>query len=136
MQFFFYGTLMDPAVRAIVLRRADDDVSVEPATLRGYRRWTMAGKTYPVVVPEKGASVDGVLMRGITPPEAWRLTRFEADAYDCVERRVKTDAGQHIRAWVYVAGPSAEWAAEAWDFVDWRRRYREAFLVRTRKRAG
>ena len=51
MDYFFYGTLMDPDVRALVLSPAMRDVAVEAAVLEGYRRVFMRGRVYPVVIP-------------------------------------------------------------------------------------
>ena len=43
--YFFYGTLIDKDVRAVVLGRAAEDVTTIEDTLPGWRRVFMAGKT-------------------------------------------------------------------------------------------
>ncbi|MBL8834369.1 MAG: gamma-glutamylcyclotransferase, partial [Rhodospirillales bacterium] len=50
MRFFFYGTLIDPDVRRAVLGRLAP-ASVEPATLKGWRRFSAKGVTFPIARP-------------------------------------------------------------------------------------
>jgi gamma-glutamylcyclotransferase (GGCT)/AIG2-like uncharacterized protein YtfP len=58
---FVYGTLMDDGVVAQLTGRR---FAKTPARLEGYRRLTPPGG-YPVIVPAAGASVDGLVLRGI-----------------------------------------------------------------------
>lgn len=88
MRFFFYGTLIDEAVRRAVLGR-HAPLRVEPARLGGWRRVAVPGKAYPVVLAEPQASVDGVLARGLTAAARRRLEGYEdADLYAVVEVEV------------------------------------------------
>ena len=70
MRFFFYGTLMDRDVLACVLARPVIAAALKPATLRGWRRCSVRGASYPVVVRDRGqlagAGVDstGAITRG------------------------------------------------------------------------
>jgi hypothetical protein len=50
--YFFYGTLMDAAVRAAVLGRALPADAVIAAELAGWRRVRRRGATYPVLGPD------------------------------------------------------------------------------------
>ena len=75
--YFFYGTLIDKDVRAVVLGRAAEDVTTIEDTLPGWRRVFMAGKTYPVVVPSPGHTVDGVRVEIPGAHVRQRLTYFE-----------------------------------------------------------
>jgi hypothetical protein len=131
MRFFFYGTLLDDAVREIVLGAARARaLRLGPASLPGWRRAFMRGRSYPVVVPSAGDSVDGLLADGVDREGYRRLGAFESDEY--VERtlRVVAPDGAEVRALVYAAGPRARIGDRAWSFEDWRREHRAAFLKR------
>jgi hypothetical protein len=89
MEYFFYGTLMDDDVLGAVIGRRPLPACRATARLRGYRRVFKRWATYPVLIEEPGASVDGVLVHGISRREAVRLDRFEGALYReaevCVE---------------------------------------------------
>ena len=118
--FFFYGTLIDPDIREMVLGRPID--AVGPASLGGYRRYPVVGEPYPAAVPDPGGRVDGVLAEGLSVAEAAALSRFEGSGYDATQCLVELpglDESQGHAAWVFVAGPSVpldqgEWSVEVW----------------------
>ncbi len=65
MQFFFYGTLMDPDVcRAVIGTRAES-LEVRPALLTGYRRVRASCGNYPVLLRRRGGLVPGLLVEGL-----------------------------------------------------------------------
>lgn len=134
MRYFFYGTLLDADVRAMVLSPGSRDFPVEPAMLLGYRRVFMAERVYPVVAPSLECSAAGVLSGELNAEDAGRLAEFESDEYDEVTLDVIDQVGRSIAARVFVAGPKAVPSAAAWDLADWRRRHKRAFLRRTRRR--
>jgi hypothetical protein len=75
VRFFFYGTLIDPDVRRLVLgTRAP--MSVEPATLAGWRRVCLPKVTYPAVLRAAREVVDGVLVRGLDAEARRRLVDY------------------------------------------------------------
>lgn len=131
MRFFFYGTLMDPALRALVLRglRAR---SAGPARLAGYRRARVAGKSYPMLVADSRAAVDGVLVRGLPRRALARLDRYEGGDYRTVTHAVHVGA-RAVPARVYVAVPGRVKPGGAWSYEDWRRRAKAATLARIRR---
>src|SRR5690606_34715685 len=83
MRYFFYGSLADPDVLAAVLGRAR--VRAVPATLDGWRRWRVAGETYPLIAPAPGERVDGVAVE-VTHAEARRLAWYEGEDDDEARR--------------------------------------------------
>ena len=85
-----YGSLQDPAVQAHLIGRTLD---AEPAVLPGYRSHT--DETYPVALPEDGASVDGQLLR-VTPEELTILDEYEGDAYERVRATLKNGTEVHV----------------------------------------
>jgi hypothetical protein len=135
MRFFFYGTLIDADVRRAVLGPAAPR-QVEAALLRGWRRVSVPGKTYPIVLADPQASVAGVLARGLTPAARRRLERYEdADLYTVAEVEV-VPAGRRrpLKALVFVAktAAAAQWGRRSatWDLDRWRRRDKRRLLMR------
>ena len=134
MRFFFFGTLMDPAVLDLVVGRHVPEAAKRPAVLDGYRRARVRGATYPIVVPAPGSEVAGVMVSGLRPSDADRLTAYEGDGYVLAELEVRAGGGAK-RAHVYLprSGGGLEALEESWDFDDWRRRHRAGFLARLRR---
>ncbi|TAN47303.1 MAG: gamma-glutamylcyclotransferase, partial [Rhodospirillales bacterium] len=77
-RLFFYGTLMDDDVRKAIVGRP---VDVAAASLQGYRRVPVAGRTYPMLVPCQGQCIEGLLADGIDARELKRLIRYEGPEY-------------------------------------------------------
>jgi gamma-glutamylcyclotransferase (GGCT)/AIG2-like uncharacterized protein YtfP len=128
VRFFFYGTLMDEAVRRAVLGAAAQPLLVEPATLAGWQRCAIPGRSYPMVRPAADESVDGLLAEGIDGEGAARLDRFEGPEYRRTPLDVRRISGETVTAWVYVALHAGKGAARRWDFETWRRQHRAAML--------
>ena len=124
MRFFFYGTLMDAEIRVLVLGRHDGAKPVEPATLPGFRRLTMRGRTYPVIVADRSSSVEGCLVRGLDRAAATRLDAFEGDEYDRIRCAVVLADGRSVEGWTFVAGRRASPSTAEWEFETWRRRHK------------
>jgi hypothetical protein len=130
LRFFFYGTLIDADVRRAVLgplapRR------VEPASLRGWRRVPVRGKTYPVIVADPTAQVDGVLARGLNAASKHRLERYEdADLYALAGLDVlPTGRTRPVPAQVFVAkAAGARSAPGEWEIETWQRRHKRRYL--------
>ena len=134
LRYFFYGTLLDFDVRALVLTPGSRNVPVEPAILHGYRRVFMAERVYPVIAPLPSSSVAGVLSGKLNTEDAARLAAFESDEYDEVSLDVISDSGQTVTARVFVAGSRAVQSLTAWNLANWQRRHKQEFLRRTRRR--
>jgi hypothetical protein len=136
LRAFFYGTLIDADVRTTVLGPAARHRPVEPAVLPGYRRLTMRGCTYPVIVRDARGAVPGVLMRGLSRADFAKLRDYETDEYRAIEVAVLTGSGKHMVARVFVASPRALPSPVPWTAADWQRRFKRAFLRRLRAGAG
>ncbi len=65
MDYFFYGTLMDPDVVARVAGGHRGPTPLEPADAEGFARVYVAGVSYPMLVPRPGGRVEGRLARGV-----------------------------------------------------------------------
>jgi Gamma-glutamyl cyclotransferase, AIG2-like len=136
MRFFFYGTLMDEDVRSAVLGRAAPR-SVEAVTLEGWRRVPIPGKSYPAIVPDPRATVEGVLARGLNAAARGRLVRYEDDLYDLVEVEVRRTGGRHLAAFAFVAREGRlSRSRREWDLAAWQRRCKRRFLTRLARTAA
>ena len=139
MRFFFYGTLIDEDVRQAVLGRHAPR-RVAPALLRGWRRVTVPGKTYPIVLPDSQASVPGVFACGLTAAARRRLQRYEdADLYALAAVEVvPEDRRRRVQAFVFAAKTAAavRWARRFgdWSLQAWRRRDKRRLLLKLRRR--
>ena len=127
MRYFFYGTLLDPDVRAHILGGWIDRRVLPASRLPGYRRVYIRGRHYPVVVPAAGQKVEGVLAEGLDRHAVRRLAEFESDEYVDAERTVLVDDGRTLRARVFVASPLARPTDTPWTVEIWQRRHKSAF---------
>ncbi|RDL36363.1 uncharacterized protein BP5553_05715 [Venustampulla echinocandica] len=141
---FFYGTLM---VREVLYRvcygdeRADKDpilgllaasLTIQPAILHDYCRHRVLNVDYPGIAPQKGHTVRGTYVTGLTDADIWRLDHFEGSEYErrdvqvqllkkdgevgAKEKLVYADA----ETYVYTAGEEHLEERE-WDFDEFRR---------------
>lgn len=134
MRFFFYGTLIDPDVRRLVLgRRAPTEV--EPARLAGWRRVPVAGTTYPAIVRDPLAVVDGILVRGLDAGALALLERYEGSEYEVLLVEVETASGRHVAAQTFALRPRRVRRRHGeWDFNDWERRHKRRFIAALARR--
>ncbi|MEX2453227.1 MAG: gamma-glutamylcyclotransferase family protein [Rhodospirillaceae bacterium] len=134
MRFFFYGTLIDPDVRTLVLgREAAASCRVEPANLPGWRAVRVQGKTYPAVVERRGATTGGMIADGLPEAAMARLIAYEGPEYVVRDLPVEIGAdGGRTVASVFVAGPECRITTAFWRFADWERRDKRRFVAALR----
>jgi hypothetical protein len=132
MDFFFYGTLIDPEVRELVLGRPEEAYALSKATLPGHRRVFVSGRTYPIVIPRFYDSVDGLLVRGLDAEAGNRLVAFEGPEYRMAMLEVKRDDGVAALARIFVANATAKPTLQPWDYEGWRRTFRDDYIRRLR----
>ena len=106
MKLFAYGTLRRRGrIEALVGRRLPDPV---PAVLEGYRLYD-TGRGYPVILPEPGHRVQGVLWT-IDEADLGYLDHYEGADEDppyYFRRTVPVQvAGETVDAVVYVGNPA------------------------------
>lgn len=131
MRFFFYGTLIDPDVRRLVLGDGEPGTEMlEAASLAGWERRAVAGASYPIILPRAGGVVEGVLARGIGPVGRRRLIAYEGRGYDLREVRVTLKNGCSRGALVFAPAKRGALVpdASAWSYETWMRRNKGAFL--------
>jgi hypothetical protein len=133
MRFFFYGTLLDHDVMALVLGRRLPPSAFAQAQLPGHARRRAKGASYPVVTRDPRGKVSGVVVGGLSGRDVARLVAYEGPGYRVAPLRVKLD-GQ--LATVSVFEPIVQRlqpSNEPWDLALWQRRYKRAFVDRVRR---
>ncbi|MEE8223447.1 MAG: gamma-glutamylcyclotransferase family protein [Alphaproteobacteria bacterium] len=132
MRFFFFGTLMDPDVREVVVGRPVPASRIEPATLEGFRRMCVAGRSCPMLIPDPPGRVEGCLVRGLDGRARARIGRFEGDEYRPERHWVRLSGGVRIEAYVYMARSGVRAGRTPWELSTWQRRHKRALLERAR----
>lgn len=124
---FFYGTLLDPDVRDVVLRR-HAPAKLTGGVLRGWRRVSIVGASFPILVRCARGAVRGELAHDVS-----RRAIAILDAWERGYRRapviVEREDGAMVEAETYVplAGQFAL-AAHGWELPDWQRKHKPAYL--------
>jgi len=122
-QLFFYGTLCDPALLAVVLGRDARDICLARARLPGFRVAAVKGRAFPMLCAEAAAEAEGILVRDLSALDIARLEFYEG-AYLFALRQVDvTTATGDRRAAVFMADdprwtPGGAWHLDAWIKAD------------------
>src|SRR5689334_13527571 len=133
MRFFFYGTLLDRDVTALVLGRRLPPAAFVPASLPGHARRRAKGATYPVVTRDPRSDAPGVIVGGLSVRDVAQLAAYEGPGYRIVPLRVRS-GGKLVTVSVFEPVVSRlQPSAEAWDLVLWQRRHKRAFVGRLRR---
>src|SRR3979409_2603900 len=103
MRFFFYGTLLDYDVIALVLGRRLPPAAFVPASLPGHARRRAKSATYPIVVRDPRGAVPGVVVGGLSARDVALLADYEGPGYRVVPLRVRV-AGGMPTGWVLAPG--------------------------------
>jgi hypothetical protein len=128
--FFFYGTLLDADVRALVMGQGAP-AALAPATLIAWRRVAHPRETYPMIVPAADAAVEGAIARGLAPDTVARLVTYEGPEYRIHAVEVRVGAAT-LAAEVFVPIDLFVGAGAAWDLRSWQRRHKARYLARMR----
>jgi hypothetical protein len=133
MRFFFYGTLLDSDVAALVLGRRLPPQAFVPASLPGHARRRAKGASYPIVVRDPRGEVPGAVVGGLSARDVAQLTAFEGPGYRVVPLRVRT-AGRLTTVSVFEPVENRlQPSRELWDLALWQRRHKRAFVGRLRR---
>jgi len=101
-------------------------LSIQDAVLHNYCRHRVRGCDYPGITPEKGHTVRGTYVTGLTDGDIYRLDLFEGDEYERVEVKVELLGGESEKmtkdamTYVYTAGERRLEKRE-WDYEEFRR---------------
>ncbi len=130
--YFFYGTLIDRDLLALVAGQPSDPRTIRSATLAGYRRTGLTRRSYPILMPSSGGTVDGILVGGLGPTADARLDTYEGRNYRLLPVTVMS-GGRSIAAVVYMFvgfGTGLRSDRRDWSLNRWRRRWKRRALRR------
>ncbi len=136
MRFFFYGTLLDRDVTALVLGRRLPPTAWMPAVLPGHARRRARGVSFPVLARDPRSEALGAVVGGLSRRDVARLSAYEGPRYRIAFMNVRA-GGALTRAAVFepveggfetVSGPKGA----SWDLADWQQRFKRAFMRRIR----
>jgi ADP-ribose pyrophosphatase len=128
MRYFFFGTLRDPDIRAIVQGRSPPAAAAEPAFLDGFRLVRVRAESYPALTPDTTGRVAGVLVGNVTVDQAARIAFYEGDEYDATRREVTLPSGGRVRAMVFLPRAGVALDDASWDFTAWQQSEKPASL--------
>lgn len=127
---FFFGTLMHQEVLETVLdRRVAEHETTEPAILAGWRRERAAAASYPVLVPDPGAAVEGRLLHRPSERCILRINHFEDDEYRA-DRVTVTVGRTPLTAWVFLPLDHVAMmqpSGEPWHLDHWAEQHLDAY---------
>lgn len=136
MRLFFYGTLLDVDVRALVIGATAQAVVLTPARLDGWQRRRARGRSYPVIQAAAGRSVDGAVTSALTPAVVARLSAYEGPGYVLIGCRPVLADGTTVAAQVYQPTERLPADDADWDLARWQAGEKASFLARLRRGAG
>lgn len=116
---FFYGTLCDADLLAVVLGRPVDMI---PAKLPGYAVYWAQGETFPMAVADPKAEAAGVLVCDLDARDLDRLAYYEG-GYAYAPAMVAVAGPDRTHAAQVFLPESGRWTPGApWDLADWQAR--------------
>ena len=128
MRMFWFGTLMDPDIRHLVLGHDIPDDMIESAELPGFTRVFVDGHIYPMIVPSPGDSVQGVLVKLITVEDVRAVMTYEGDEYQFADIDVVSVNGDTVSAKAFLAGDRQRASSVPWNLEEWRQGHKWAFI--------
>lgn len=126
-RYFFFGTLMDRDVLELVLGRSVSQDAFAAATLDGFRRVRVRKDTFPMLVADPDATVDGIVYRTCSDEEDARILFFEDFDYGLLPCRPRTAEGT-VDAMFCGIDTAMEPSDEPWELETWADRYKIGFL--------
>lgn len=133
MRFFFYGTLLDTDVTALVLGRRLPPAAWVPASLPGHVRRRAKGVSYPVLVRDPRGEAPGAIVGGLSARDVARLAAYEGPSYRIAPLKVRA-AGALMTVSVFEPVENRFQPVDGqWDLALWQRRNKRAFIARVRR---
>ncbi len=125
---FFFGTLMDRDILAHLLGRPVGAEELRPARLSGFRRVAARNASYPVLLPDPEAVVEGLLFLP-GPEDVRRINHYESDEYRA-ELHLVDSGGERLPAWLFIGREAVLEAGERpWDLRAWAARHKAGFFA-------
>ena len=134
MRLFFFGTLLDADVRRVVFGRTDSLATGEPATLRGFCRVHVRGRSYPMLMRRPAGQVAGLLIRSVDRQALRRIIDYEGPEYHLTPVTVMPRSGTPTTAATFLCRPGIMACRRPWRLADWQKRHKAEFIRRARTR--
>ena len=109
---FTYGSLMFPQVWERVVRGRYRSAR---CTLSGFARYAIKGETYPGMVAEAGARVEGVVYFDVDKDDLAALDAFEGIEYRRDKVSVVTESGEKVDACTYIYLLPGRFSGAPWN---------------------
>jgi nudix-type nucleoside diphosphatase (YffH/AdpP family) len=116
LPYFFFGTLRHAPLQSVVL--GHDRWTGVPARLAGWRAVHAGTETYPVLVPDPGASAAGLLVPGLTADDRSRLAFYEGGYGYAPQPVTVMTADGPVVALAFLTPPDQP-AGAPWDLAAW-----------------
>jgi hypothetical protein len=132
LPYFFFGTLIDRDLLNLVCGGPVAPDQIESASISGYRRTGVCGRSYPILVPDPVSRTGGILVHGLDRVAAQRLDRYEGANYRLSPVKVLDSAGRTVEAAVFLFVGKLRSNRRHWRLSEWQRRWKR----RAMRRAG
>jgi len=130
MRFFFYGTLLDRDVTALVLGRRLPAQAFVPAELPGWSRWRVQGGSYPISLPDRKGSVAGAVVSGLSARDVARLAAYEGAGYRVSPLKVRIAGALTMVSVFEPIVSKLKPTTRPWDLALWQRQDKKLFVGR------
>ncbi len=128
--FFFFGTLCHAPLLAEVLGRKAES---QPARLTGFAGYWAEGRAFPLLVAQKDAVTEGVLVSGLTPRDIERLDFYQG-GFARATQVVQVTAGKAVVAARAYFANDGHWQPGApWVLRDWQVRFGPSVVATARE---
>lgn len=132
MEFFFYGTLLDADVRALVMPHLEGSLSISAASLPGFRRVQANCGYFPVLARHANSRVEGAVVGGLDTRALLLMAHFEGDEY--LPRRLPVmQGGVRRNLWVFMPAHGGYATARDWSLARWQRGHKRRLIRQTHK---
>lgn len=128
MRFFFYGTLLDSDVMALVIGRRLPPGAFAPVSLPGHARRRVQGASYPIAVRDRRDAIHGKVVGGLSARDVERLSAYEGPRYRIASLKVREKG---TLSTVAVFAPREERfqpTSGAWSLTLWQRHDKRRFI--------
>ncbi len=127
---FFYGTLRHLPLLELVLGRPISELVATPAVLQDHAVYGVKDQIFPMILKEKGSTVDGLLVQDLSVEDLERLAFYEGGFdYDLSPQQVECEDGSILPARVFYPQPDLWTRDQAWSLQGWVDRWAEVSLL-------
>lgn len=111
---FVFGTLLNVNVRRRVLGRIISDRALPVAAARGFDRFYIQNRSYPMLKPCPAGRVTGAILGRLSAPDWKRLDDYEGPEYGRAPIAVWRKSGKRQVVWAYLGQPGVVASARRW----------------------